>query len=257
MTPDQEKQRVIERVRKLLNTAAADSGATPNEMATAARMAQALMKKFNLEQSDVIFKELKNAANLDMVWVRATTRKNAPRKNDDTPLWAQIMAGPCGDLFDCQVNLRFANIPQGRCSVVAFYGYKTDVVVCAWTYEYLLDCVRRLGRAYEEQAERLAAQGGSKSNREALDAFRYGCAAEIGRRLQQMVYDKKREEQQSSTSTALVVSKRNAIVDAFPDQSFGREECKPTKNAVALMAGRIAGSKVALTPNPLEDKSKQ
>lgn len=252
-----EHANVIAKVRKLL-ALASNAGAAPNEAATAARQAQALMKKHNLEQSDVIFKELKDTSNMEMQWVRATTRKNAPRPNLDTPLWAQVIAGPCADLFDCQVNIRRAVLKQGACSIVAFYGYKTDLTVCVWTYEYLLDCVRRLGREFEERAEQLARAGHASSNRESLDAFRVGCATEIAARLQALVEQKRQEERGNSTSTALVVSKRAAVEEAFPDQPFGRCDAgKFTKSAVAMMAGRIAGSKVNLTPNPLEDKGGQ
>lgn len=250
-----EKARVVERIKKLLRMAALDSGATPNEMATAARQAQALMKKYNLEQSDAIFKELKDKANQKMVWVRATTRKNAPRKNDDTPLWAQLMAGPCADLFDCQGNMRKVGLRQGLCSVVAFYGHEMDVTVCAWTYEYLLDCVRRLGREYELKAEALAAAGKSKSNREALDSFRIGAAQAISHKLQELVEQKRRDARAHSASTALVVSKQAATQEAFPDQQFGREEADLKKNAIAMMHGQIAGMKVNVNPGrPLENK---
>jgi hypothetical protein len=72
------------------------------------------------------------------------------------------------------------------------------------------------------------------------------------------VRQKKAEERGNSTSTALVVSKASAIKEAFPDMSFDRENVKAfSKSAVAMMAGRIAGSRVNLTPNPLEDRSEQ
>ena len=255
MNPEHAK--VIDKVRKLL-ALAQNAGAAPNEAATAARQAQALMKKHNLEQSDVIFKELKDRSNMEMQWVRATTRKNAPRPNADTPLWAQFIAIPCADLFDCQVNMRRVQLRQGSCSVVTFYGYKTDVQICAWTYEYLIDCVRRLGRDFEEAAERLARAGHANSNRESLDAFRTGCAQKIAARLRQLLEQKRQEERGNSTSTALVVSKQAAVNEAFPEQCFGREDAgKYTKSAVAMMAGRIAGSKVNLNPTPLEDKTEQ
>lgn len=248
---------VKRKIKACLDRAAANSGASPNEAATAARMAQAMMKKYNLEASDIIFKDLQDKANCELRWVRATTRKNAPRRNDDTPLWAQILAQPVADLFDCQANMRKVNLRQGLCSVIAFYGYKVDVEVCAWTYEYLIDCVRRLGREYEDRADALAANGGAKSNREALDSFRFGCASEIANRVHQLVLQKKREEAGHKTGTALVVSKRQAIVEAFPECSFGPgESVDPSKNAVAMMAGRIAGSKVNIQPGkPVEDKS--
>lgn len=254
--PTDNKAAVIEKVKKLL-ALANDAGASPNEAASAARQAQALMRKWQLEDSDVIFKELKNKANVKMVWVRATTRKNAPRKNDDTPLWAQVFAASVATYFDCDANMRKVQLKQGWCSVLCFYGYDADVQVCAWTYEYLLDCVRRLAREYEEMADALEAAGKAKSNREALDSFRFGAATEINRKLAQLIYEKRRAEQGNPVGTALVVSKRTAIEEAFGKIDYGEGEPEAkTKNAVAMMHGRIKGSTVNVMPGkPLENKS--
>lgn len=63
-------EKIVERIRKCLRLAAADSGATPAERDTARRMADALMKQYKVKERDLAPKS--RPADFDEVTITVT-----------------------------------------------------------------------------------------------------------------------------------------------------------------------------------------
>ncbi len=241
-----DRERAIEKIKKLL-ALADDKGATANEAATAARQAESLLRKHNLDKADVIAKELKSAENIVWKYIRPNMFKNNGAFIKKIQIWPQWIAVPCGELYDCHVGQRLLK-DEGH--VIAIYGYVTDVEICAWIYDYLLDCVR-----YEslKLTEYEAAKAGW-SIKKYRESFRIGMAQELTERLREAVYAKQNADKQSSTSTALVVLKRQAIEEKFGE--FTYTTSKQVEYARdAADKGRDAARKISLTPNVLNNKS--
>jgi hypothetical protein len=245
--------RIVEKIQKLMRLAK-DGGASENEAATAARMAEAMMRKHNLEHADVIIEEVKDKANMDRSWSRPTSRKNAPRANKDLPSWAESLCVYVAELFDCHACKQIVDLPQGKCMVVVFYGYKDDVKMCAWIYDYLCDTIRRLAKQFEKDH---CAGSDNAETRLMVDSFRRGCAQSISMQLDAATKAKTQDNTKSSTGTALVVAKRNAVAQHFGEFSYDKdpEKKEKKKDLIAYAIGRMQGNEVNISPNPLDNKA--
>lgn len=246
MVDNNEKKRIIEKIKKLL-ALAKDKGATTNEAATAARQAETMMRRYNLEMGDVITQELKNQDSLTWGFVRSNMFKNNGAFIKKVQDWPQWIAVACSELYDCHVSLRL--VPQEG-HVIAFFGYEVDVSVCCWVYEYLLDCVRRASLQLTD-AEALAARVTLRTYR---TDFRRGMASELTAMLREAAKRKKQEDQQSSSCTALVIAKRQAVEQKYGAFEYGSRAAK-YHSAEAMVRGQIAGRKTNINPNPVTDQS--
>lgn len=243
MADNNDKDRIIEKIKKLL-ALAQDKGATAGEAANAARQAEAMLRKYNVEMSDVIAKELNNPDNLSWGFVRSNMFKNNKAYIKKVQDWPQWVAVPCAELYDCHVSMR---VVKNEGHVMAFFGYKTDVEVCCWVYEYLLDCIRKASLALTEGD---ALYAGATLRAYRVD-FRKGMSMEIGQRLRQAVEHKRAQDQQTSSCTALVVMKRQAVEQKFGTFNYGTGAAG-IKNTYAAAKGVEAGRKVNLNPNPIK-----
>lgn len=246
MTGNNERTRIIEKVKKML-ALAKDKAATPNEAANAARQAEGLMRKHNLEMADVIYQELKNQDNLTWGYVRSNMFKNNGAFIKRVQDWPQWIAVACAELYDCHVSLRL--VPEEG-YVIAFFGYQVDVEVCKWVYEYLLDCVRRASLKITEQEARAA----MVTLRTYRKDFRRGMASELVTKLREILAYKNAQDQQSSSCTSLVIAKRQAVEEKYGKFQYGTRAIR-YRSANAMEHGREEGRKVNVNPNPVTDKS--
>lgn len=236
---------VIRKVRACL-ARAKDAAAGATEAETAARQAEALMRKYNLEMADVIMEELANPINLTWTYVRTNMFKNNKAVIKDLQKWPQWIAVPCAEMYDCHAASRWVD---GEGKVIGFFGYKLDVDVCVWTYDYLLDCCRRASLKVSEGE----AWAHGVSINVYRKAFREGMATEISSRLKQLMEERSREIR--GTGMSLVLSKRAACEAKFGKFSYGVSQSdKASEAPAAFHAGIAEGAKVRLTPNPVTDK---
>lgn len=276
MNPE-DKKRIIDRIRKLLAVTEA-RGATPNEAASAARMAEATLRKYQLEMKEVILEDLSKGG-IEEMWARGTKNKPNMSKKATLPTWAAILAPAVAKLFD--VFAKQGHWPEVG-HVVIFVGYTLDIEVAKWTYEYLMGQVqlaldrveadmeatlkelRDKPRTNEKESERLHAAlnffAVPKKGRNT--AFREGMVLELVQRLEQLVKDRRAEAaKQQHTSdgkgTALIVmTKKDALARHLgydPDEGYGETRAKAgKKNLDAYLRGRTEGKKVNLNPNPID-----
>lgn len=238
---------VLRRVQKLL-AIANDHRADPNEAAAAASQAEKIMRKYQLEHADIISAEMKRNAGTSMLFkaVFANMKRDDPKRTPavTNPKWAQFLAVAIARLHECEVRQGFDENKFGqRVASLRFYGYHADVEMCAFTFDYLVGCLIAAvaWRQKNVTKDRLATEG-----------YRKGFINELTARLAAMQSDKEREQQTMSSSRALVIDKRQAIVEAFG--SFGYKDAKRStiKDYSAYHAGINDARRVDVNRRGLE-----
>lgn len=214
---DNKKARIIERVRKLLAKAA--DASSPEEAATAARMVESTMRKYQLAHSDVTIEDQRSGATVEDFQMN---RKAAP-------VWVRTLASAVAFLHEVY------NIRIGGTGKIRFVGTDVDVMVAIETMKYLTTAINRLTKLH----------GGDKHE---SNSFRLGAVEVISYRLRELARERRAEFQQSG-STALVECKQ-ALVEKW------KEDCgmkikngsrpKSRINGDAYAAGRRAGQSIGL-----------
>lgn len=238
---------VLRRVQKLL-AIANDHRADANEAAAAASQAEKIMRKYQLEHADVIAAEMKRNASTSMVYkaVFANMKRDDPKRTPavTNPKWAQFLAVAIARLHECEVRQGFdANKFGVQVASLRFYGYHADVEMCAFTFDYLVGCLIAAvaWRQKHVTKDRLATEG-----------YRKGFINELTARVATMQSDKEREQQAQSSSRALVVSKQQAIAEAFGDFGYKAAKRSVIKDYHAYTAGINDARKVDVNRRGLE-----
>jgi hypothetical protein len=244
------RRKVVDKIQKLLRLA--EGKANENESATAARQAEALMRKFNLEMKDVILEDLRQRESINANWSRAAANMGPKSYHKRVPIWAQWIAVGVADLFDCHSFIGFVH---GVGKVVRFVGYVTDVEVCKWTFDYLISEVRRHTKNFITEND--------ASTTEA-DAYRNGITLRLQQRLAEAVLAKRAADDKSKAGMSLAVAKRSAINAALgfePEYHaastkamFDKMKDAGLDVLVAFKGGFDKADTVHLKPNPLSDK---
>lgn len=268
-----DRDRALAKIRKLLKLAKDGRGNT-TEAETALRQAQALMQRFNVDEAEATAADLRNNPEaIAKAWCKAGYHARAILRT--IPPWAGMVAMGVGALYECRVLVSRGGA-VGAIGVV-FGGYHTDVQVAVWTYEYLLDCIRRSGDNFEEaisKGDSVALQQMGLGIGSALHlltmtskarklAFRQGMAAQLQHRMFAMVEQRKEKLRKATEqgvghatqANALVVMKEQLINAAFGEQQ--RKDTKPPKDkdygkTLATALGRAEGRKTNISPGPLE-----
>jgi hypothetical protein len=226
--------KLLERVRKLL-AIANDTRANPNEAAAAAAQAENIMRKFNIEHADVLLKRVQSGeeefetANVSAFMKRDVDNGHVAKRN---PKWAGWLAVRVARVNDCDVRYTW---DAKRGAAVQFCGYKNDVQVAAWMFDYLLGCMINDVRAWQKTAPR----GKIESN-----AYRDGFITAVCSKLANLHREREAEMQQKSNTTALVVAKAAAIAEHFGNFNYGKASTTQVRDQRAFMAGVEAGRKV-------------
>lgn len=232
---------VLRRIQKLL-AMAEDGRGNANEAAAAAGMAEKLMRKFQLDNADVIAAELKTkkGAGLSSAHVFANMKRDDPNRTPSAknPPWAQHLACAIARLNDCEVRQSFANNKFGVYNAcLTFFGYEADVSVSAFTFDFLVGEIIKATEQFNK-AQRKAGLADKSSS----EAFRRGFKAAVNASINKATEAKKQEE--ASSSRALVVVKRSAITAEFGDFKYGTASQSQIKDQNAFTHGLQQGRKV-------------
>jgi hypothetical protein len=217
-----EKERVMRRIRKMLKMA--EGQANPNESAVAASMAEKLLRKFNLTHADVILEELED----DDIIAHETNTSYAGR----VPTWIGAIIVSCAQLHDCEARYNFNFVKGKRKKVITFLGEKSDVLVAAWVFDYLLKEIRRHTNAYKK---RTYCDGVGSSS------FRKACAFEVNETLRRMLKEKNRDMQKLSTGKELMIVKRDLVKKKFDVNYRTTGRGASFSDGAAASAGAQAG----------------
>lgn len=239
--------KILERVRRLL--AMAKDASSPNEAAIAAKRAQKLMEEHNLENIESILKDLEDddSVDKDSVTDFKVMGKGA-RTPRSVPGWANQLSVAVARLFDCEVRI------EGFVPVrIVFHGYKTDLAVCKWTFEYLIEQIRKFNANARKRYD---------GDRTLLGDYRLGLITgilEIVNEAREAKEAAQRVESSAgSASRGLVLVKKDAIVKKFGDQFKYRPVKGKSVNPSAWGDGVEDGRSVKLS-QPLggPDRQKQ
>ena len=221
MNDDMDK--VIERIRRLLAMAADSS--SPNEAAIAARRAQSMLDKYQLDAADILVDELSAAdINHEFEWT-----------GNSAPQWKQWLAVTCADINECGVRFKGYKLTRGY----EFVGVGPDPIVAAEIYKYLTNETTRLAKL----------NGGGKA---AINDFCVGCAKVLCQRLRDLAA----ERATTSSSTALVVHKQSILQDAGYAFTYSTSKSRHRQGS-AYYDGRRAGESINLADQLEGSKAEQ
>lgn len=210
---------MLEKIRKLL-ALAADPNAAPNEAATAARQAAALMAKHDLDLNDLEDAELK--AQWDMTTMQGVGCRPGKKNAKEVPSWIGVIG------MGVRIFTR-TRISEGA-GYVTFKGPRTDVALAVWLHDYIVS------QAYE------ASKGRSISD---ANAFRMGYAGAIQARMKEMAKNRDQADVEvvagTGTSLIRVQDSREQEMNAL----FGKQGVKSAKGRQSD-EGRQAGMKASI-----------
>lgn len=210
---------VLAKIRKLM-ALAADTRGNPHEVEAAARQAQAMMRKYNIDMAEAIEQGIrKDSSSIES---RTHVFNFRPGKvYKETPLWASFLATAVAQAHDC--GARLTGVDR-----VTFYGYSVDCEVAVYIYEVLLKAIYRN-----------SPKGGGVA---VANGFRLGAVHEIKIRYHE---EAAAAQAEAVKSRALVVVKQQAIEEKFG--VFNYEPKKTSQSmagAVGYASGRIYGKSV-------------
>lgn len=154
--------KVMSKINKLLSITE-ETGATENEAMIASMRAQELMKEYNI----------------DYVSVTGGTDKKEEIVNieSDTPRglkWKYSLADYVATSYCCKTFF---------CGeVVSFRGFKSDVLIARRVYIYLLETAIKLGKIYDKEEKKKAAENGEHHS-SVFTSFCVGFCSGVGKRL--------------------------------------------------------------------------
>ena len=235
MTAPENLDAILRRVQKLL-AIAQDDRANPAEAAAAASMAEKVMRKYQLENADVLMATMRSGDGMVQEDCIATAKTNGTRVAK-VPLWASWLAVTVSKLNSVGARMNRHHKTGEAC--IRFYGFAADVAVSVWTFNYLVATINRLSTEFRKTED--YAVGG----RQAANAYRQGVTHGIMNTLNRLAMEKAAEAQTTSKGRELVVVKTQAVAEAFGAVVF---ETKKTNSQVrrgdSFLTGFIDGRAV-------------
>lgn len=221
MTPmdSDKKQRMIDKILKLLELGKESNGAYTPEQQSANEMASRLMAEYAIDFSDLQHAPKKG----DM------KRVDVDPIDDRYSHWEGMLANCMADVFDCKVVRTSKPGSWG----LSFLGVKSDLEIAIFFYRHLrMTVCRKAEINYKKIKEQ--------------DAYAYGMVATINDRMKQLY--KMRQEVMTSDCRDLVVVKTDAVKEfvheQFPNLRRGRSF--RVTDTGALSHGRKDGHDVNL-----------
>jgi hypothetical protein len=224
--------RVMGRIQKLL-AIANDDRANPNEAAAAAHQAEKLMRKYQLAHADIVRRDLERNDSMTVEHVRAVMKRGTTHKiNKRNPVWAGQIALQVA-IYN---GVRCFSGETGGSACFSFAGYKHDVTVAVWMFNFLIDVTIKNVRAFQKEAHRTKVQS---------EDYRRGFVAAVYGQLQAAIEIKEQEQRDeaaaNSTGRELMIIKSDAVTKRFGEQGQRQhkgKEVDPTFFGRGLQDGR-------------------
>ena len=226
---------VIEKVQKLLNLA--DKSDKPGEIASAQKLAQQLITKYQIEEA-----QLNNHVGTGGIVC----------KRIDTPKPYVIDKSI---LLNAIAKHNFCKVLRGD-KYCMIYGYASDIEICVVLYDTLLvhmfsEMRIKLEKANDQAFEEFNTKAWARS-------FFTGYSITIGERIKQSKQDTIKEASITDTSIAVIVSdKQHAIEEYF--QKVDRKSVKDFKlsSPDGFSEGKKSGRKAVINPTLESDTDEQ
>lgn len=228
---DTAREIAMSKIRKLL-ALASNEAANEQEAATAARQAESLMRKHQVDSAEVTLEEITRDDAFDRDLADVSFEGIPNYRSKAVPTWVGFIALGVGRLHTCKVDI--TNTMLGV--KIRFSGYAPDVLVAKWTYQMLCETVYRLSKTHGKGM-------GMAFNK----SFRMGAASKLQSMLMDMHRAREQEnKEQGATSMALMVLGNKV---ARVEEMFGVQQTKKTSMAVGSLNGYEAGKTAAAKIN--------
>jgi hypothetical protein len=225
---------VKRRVAKLM-AIAGDDRANPAEAASAAAMAERLMRKFQIDNVELVTAQLKSGAAEFFSEEYVGTTLDPEGYSKTTCAWSGLLAVAVAELHDCQARFSWSE-KHGKS--LKFSGYAEDAQMARFTYVYLVQSMAVASRAFLRDYP--------VDGRRGAENFRRGFNAALIASLNAASGTKKREMQAESTGRALVIVKTDAVSEKFGVVKYSYRS-ENTRFDRAFHSGVTEGRKVDVT----------
>ena len=234
---ENERDRVIERVRKLLALSA--NNPSEAEAASAAAKAQAILIEHNLDMAEVKDHETGEKEDFEIV----------PVSNTPTSPWRRFLGAAVGELYFCKYFYTTTTVPgkSAKRDVHTFVGARHNIAVAAMMFAYLHQTVSRLARAG-------AAVNANKNESEYVRRFRSGATRRLCERIMEKIEQAKsgtlKTESGSNLPACLnlyehAAAKAQAKLDQL-GTALVVKESKLANGGAGFYDGYEAGSRIGL-----------
>lgn len=229
-----DKDQAIRKAQKLM-AVAMDGRGNENEAERALAQAEALIRKFGIEQAEIASTQ----AASDFDWADAFHAYGPPRNPAKScPRWFQIISTGVANFTDTIVRMHY-DAAQGY--GVGFYGDRADTLFAQWLVGYLKSSVwEALNVAHRQHPE---------WSRSEMEDFRKGMAVRLSSRMQNLRHE--RDTEFATAATARGIGKALVLVTdklARRDVEFGAPKYKNSRITVrdmnAAHKGSLAGDRV-------------
>lgn len=222
---------VMRRIQKLL-AIASDSRANPEEAASAASMAEKTMRKYQIENADLIKAQMQSATveEFGIGGVYGSTKPTVPSKT--LQVWAAWLSMAIGKYNDCIVSTMQYRSKE---KVILFKGYKPDVEVSKHMFCYIVGIMEQSGKNQEWSDD--------MHGREYMSSYRQGFVLAVIEKINKEIAKKKEEMQAESSSRSLIVLKEQLVQQKFGVQGYAKSHSR-TGSADGFSAGAAAGARV-------------
>lgn len=224
MTKPENIDSIMRRLNKLL--ALAEGNANEHESAAAAMQAAKIMERYRIEHTDLYLAKFQDDDEFDSVLVGGSTK---------TYKWVGFTATAVAKLLGVRVHSVQKYENGKKVKYIRFQGFKEDVKVAEWTFNYLCQNIKNAGEQY-----RIQNPGCGLS---ATNTFRQGMSIKISNRVNEYLEQQKRERSGTSSGTALEIAKDAAVTQRFGPNQFRRSRVS-YRDEHAMNAGMDAGNKV-------------
>lgn len=223
---EQADDTIIERIRRLLMMA--QDVSSPNEAAIAARRAESMLRKYNLDRAEVLIEKITR----DDIKEFGTQRFYKTMTD-----WAVWIATGVSNLYECQVLV--GQRPNGMCQIM-MAGEETDAQAASYTFAYLFDAVHQLSKKHRKLLRKKYGAGHGID----MDSYRVGVAQELCLSLIDLDKERRDELAKHVHGKALVVKKQELVRARYRDRNtYTPRETKVTDYS-QYEHGREDGRKV-------------
>jgi hypothetical protein len=219
-------KKILDRVKKLL--ALAENNSNIHEAASAMASAEKMMRKYNLDRAEVMAANLKQDDLIEMMAERGKRR---------VPEWMGGLIVPVARAYDCEARYTWKN----NVKYPEFLGQTEDATVASWVFQFLVDEVERLSRAYRRKLRKDMGAGHGVN----MADYRQGLVNEIQITLRQMKEEKQEELRNHEAGKALVVVKNQLIAQKY-NVTYSKRRQYRIRDASAYYQGRADGKKIQI-----------
>lgn len=220
-----DRAKAIDKARKLL--AMANDASSPNEAATAAKMARRIMDQYQIDDDAILNAEGESWMTIGYNWLVFSP----------VPDWAGHMAGATAQFNDCQA----ITVRQNGFQKLAFRGFEDDVLMADQMFNYFYETAVRNEPEPMFMKEKV------------IEGYYLGFYECIMQRLREESYRRKSQD----TVNALMIHKRNMIEEYFEDEELSIREALDKSQigwSMAKKAGFRYGVKKAAETSLFESK---